>query len=125
MRYPSLFAHEGCLAVVFVDVYSNVDCHLYCFTSVSFSGWLERGNHLFARLGAFMGPLQKSAHSHTRPFPGQYHFGLTNHRELTRTQLETFHPFTHDNQPNGPILIDRSRIHLLERPNWHSARRTD
>ncbi len=37
MRYLALFAHEGCLAVFLVYVYSNVDCHLWFFTSVPFS----------------------------------------------------------------------------------------
>ena len=48
MHYLALFAHEGCLAVFLVDVYSNVDCHSL-FHLRSFLGWLERGNHLFAR----------------------------------------------------------------------------
>jgi len=70
---------------------------IFSFTSVLFSGWLERGNHLFARRGAFKEPLQKVAHSHTRPVSGQYRFGLTNRGELTtHTGLETFHPFTHE-----------------------------
>ena len=69
-----------------------------CFSSVFSStllGWPERGNHLFARRGAFKGPLQKFAHSHTRPMLGHVVLGLTNRGELsTPTGLETFHPFT-------------------------------
>jgi hypothetical protein len=60
-----------------------------------FIGWLERGNHIVARDGAFKGSLQKLAHSHTRPLSDLYLFGLISQRELMQTQLETFQLFTH------------------------------
>jgi len=68
------------LTVFLMHVYSNVDCHSL-FTSIHY-GWLERGNHLFARRGAFIEPLWKFAHSHTRPILGHVVLGLTNRGEL-------------------------------------------
>jgi hypothetical protein len=92
--------HQGCLAVFLVDVYSNVYghflLHLHSF------GWLERGNHLFARHGAFIEPLQKSAHSHTRPTLVSAHSGLPTAENSSPRRLETFHPFTHTIQTTTP-----------------------
>ena len=51
-------------------------------------GWLERGNHLFARRGAFIEPLWKFAHSHTRPILGHVVLGLTNRGELSDTHQD-------------------------------------
>jgi hypothetical protein len=53
-----------------------------------FVGWPERGNTYSRAEGAFKGPLQKVAHSHTRPILGHVVLGLTNHKkQLTRQNL--------------------------------------
>jgi hypothetical protein len=56
--------------------------------------------------------LEKVAHSHIRPFSGQYRIGLTNRRELTQTRPETFHPFTQENDKPTETGLQRNYIFL-------------
>ncbi len=71
-----------------------------CFSSVFssirfFFGWPERGNHLFARPGAFKGPL-RSLPIRTPDRFRSCGSRAYQPRETTHTvELRTFHPFTH------------------------------
>jgi hypothetical protein len=68
-------------------------CFCSIFSSI-FLGWPERGNHLFARRGAFNEPLLKFAHSHTRPNMVSGPSGLPTTRNTHTLEPRTFHPFT-------------------------------
>ena len=67
----------------------------------------ERGNHLFVRYSAFKGPLQKFAHSHTRPILVSGLSGLPTTRNTHTLELRTFHPFTHNH--SATISCNRAR----------------
>jgi uncharacterized protein (DUF3820 family) len=110
-RTETLFDENQSLSLIFFVLFSNLSSLIMwpllfmraawqqclwtsmpTYTAISllhlplrFLGWFERGNHLSARLGAFMEPLQKFAHSHTRPFSGHCLLRLTN-RENLRTR---------------------------------------
>ena len=107
MCYLSLFAHEGCLAVVFVYVYSDVDCHLSSSPPFDFSVGLNAAI-TYSRAWRIQGAVPEGCPFTHSTVVGHVRIGLTNRREITQTQLETFHPFTVANRGYWYLANGRS-----------------